>query len=168
MNTQVTDRELTLILLASMLTILIVLFIVGKWLNFHLLACCFSRARNRKHHATTSIREQSTQEPPITSFIDLNTINQSLKNNDSNVWTPVVGSISSLATNDTLYDDALMPNSNSAYDIVSYANNIKSTLKRTISCDSDNESVLASSNDLHTTEENIGPGKVQITLNYNA
>ncbi|CAF3353132.1 unnamed protein product [Rotaria sp. Silwood1] len=168
MNTQVTDRELTLILLASMLTILVVLYIVGKWLNFHLLACCFNRARNRKPSTTVSVTGQHTQEP-MASFIDLRTINESLKNNnDSNLWTPAVGSISSLVTNDTTYDDAPMPNSNSAYDIVSYANNIKSTLKRTISCDSDNESIGTSSNELYMTEENIGSGKVQITINYNA
>ncbi len=59
-------------------------------------------------------------------------------------------------------------NSNSAYDIVSYANNIKSTLKRTISCDSDNESIISSLNDLYLTEENIGLGKLQIKINYNA
>ncbi len=59
-------------------------------------------------------------------------------------------------------------NSNSAYDIVSYANNIKSTLKRTISCDSDNESIITSLNDLYLTEENLGSGKLQITINYNA
>ncbi len=58
-------------------------------------------------------------------------------------------------------------NSTSAYDILSYANNMKSTLKRTISCDSDNESIVTSLNDLYMTEENIGLGKLQITINYN-
>jgi hypothetical protein len=62
MNTQVRDWELTIILLASTLTILTVLYIVGKWLNFHILACCFDWARNRKTSTTTvSVREQSTQ-----------------------------------------------------------------------------------------------------------
>jgi hypothetical protein len=50
---------------------------------------------------------------------------------------------------------------------VSYANNIKSTLKRTISCDLDNESIGTSLNDLHMTEENMGAGRLQITINYN-
>lgn len=59
-------------------------------------------------------------------------------------------------------------NSNSAYDIVSYANNVKSTLKRTISCDSDNESTLPSLTDSCQSRENIGLGKLQITINYNA
>jgi hypothetical protein len=123
----------------------------------------------------------------MASFIDLNILNEPLKNNnDSSLWTPVVGSISSLITNDTTYDDTLMrslifsflltflefsfnnlANSNSAYDIVSYANNIKSTLKRTISCDSDDESIAASVNDLYMSKENIGSGKLQITINYN-
>ncbi len=58
-------------------------------------------------------------------------------------------------------------NSTSAYDILSYANNMKSTLKRTISCDSDNESIVTSLNDLYMTEENVGLGKLQITINYN-
>ncbi len=58
-------------------------------------------------------------------------------------------------------------NSTSAYDIVSYANNIKSTLKRTISCDLDNESIGTSLNDLYMTEENVGTGRLQITINYN-
>ncbi|CAF0949331.1 unnamed protein product [Rotaria sordida] len=168
MNTQVTDRELTLILLSSIFTILVVLFIVGKWLNFHLLDCCFKWARNRKPSTAVSVTEQHTPEP-MASFIDLNTINESLKNNnDSNLWTPAIGSRSSLVTNDTTYDDPPMPNSNSAYDIVSYANNIKSTLKRTTSCDSDDESIITSSNELYMIEENIGAGKVQITMNYNA
>jgi len=61
MNTQVTDWELILILLASISTILIVLFIVGKWLNFHLYTCCFNWIRNRKNSTTTSVREQSAQ-----------------------------------------------------------------------------------------------------------
>ena len=123
----------------------------------------------------------------MASFIDLSIINEPLKNNnDSSLWTPVIGSISSLVTNDTTYDDTLMrslmfffvltflefsfnnlANSNSAYDIVSYANNIKSTLKRTISCDSDDESIAASVNDLYMSKENVGSGKLQITINYN-
>ncbi len=61
MNTKVTDWELTLILLASMFTILIVLFIVGKWLNFHLLTCCLNCIRKRKTSTTISVQEQSTQ-----------------------------------------------------------------------------------------------------------
>ena len=61
-----------------------------------------------------------------------------------------------------------LANSNSAYDIVSYANNVKSTLKRTISCDSDDESTFASMNDSCQSRENIGLGKLQITINYNA
>jgi len=61
MNTQVTDFELTIILLASIFTILIVLFIVAKWLNFHLLTCCFNLIQNRKISTTISVREQSTQ-----------------------------------------------------------------------------------------------------------
>lgn len=61
MNSQVTDRELTFILLASMLTILIILFIVGKWLNFHLFTCCFNRTRNRKPSTNVSSREGFTQ-----------------------------------------------------------------------------------------------------------
>lgn len=61
-----------------------------------------------------------------------------------------------------------LANSNSAYDIVSYANNVKSTLKRTISCDSDDESIETLSDELYMTEENIGSGKIQITMNYKA
>ena len=126
----------------------------------------------------------------MASFIDLTTINEPLKNNnDSSLWMPAVGSISSLVTNDTTYDDTPMrslilsfllffiflqfsfnnvANSNSAYDIVSYANNIRSTLKRTISCDSDDESIVTSLDDLYLTQENIQLGKLQITINYNA
>lgn len=45
----------------------------------------------------------------MASFIDLSIINEPLKNNnDSSLWTPAVGSISSLITNDTTYDDTLM------------------------------------------------------------
>jgi len=45
----------------------------------------------------------------MASFIDLSIINEPLKNNnDSSLWTPAVGSISSLITNDTPYDDTLM------------------------------------------------------------
>jgi hypothetical protein len=61
MNTQVRDWELTLILLASMFTILIILFIVTKWLNLQLLTCCLNWARDRKSSTTISVREQSTQ-----------------------------------------------------------------------------------------------------------
>ena len=61
MNTQVRDWELTLILLSSIITIVTVLFIVGKWLNFNVIACCVNWARNRKSSTTISVREQSTQ-----------------------------------------------------------------------------------------------------------
>ena len=58
MNTQVTNQELTLILLVSVLTILIVLFIVGKWLNFHIFACCINRIRIMQPSTTVSAQEQ--------------------------------------------------------------------------------------------------------------
>ncbi len=61
MNTHVRDWELTLILLASIITIVTVLFIVGKWLNFNVIACCVNWARNRKSSTIISVREQSTQ-----------------------------------------------------------------------------------------------------------
>lgn len=61
-----------------------------------------------------------------------------------------------------------LANSNSAYEIVSYANNIKPTLKPTIVCDSDEESASTSLNDLYLSEENLGRGKLQTTINYNA
>jgi len=73
-----------------------------------------------------------------------------------------------LITTNTTYDEIPMPNSTSAYDIVSYANNVKSTLKRTISCDSDEKSIVTSINDFYLTEENLSQGKLQITINYNA
>jgi hypothetical protein len=45
----------------------------------------------------------------MASFIDLSTINEPLKNNnDSSLWMPAIGSISSLITNDTAYDDTPM------------------------------------------------------------
>ncbi|CAF0908954.1 unnamed protein product [Adineta steineri] len=168
MTTHVTNRDLTMILLISMFTIFIILFIVGKWLNFHLFSSFLNWIRNRKTSTIISAREQYTQDP-MASCIDLSTINEPLKTtNDSSLWTPAFGSISSLVTDGTIYDDTLMPNSNSAYDIVSYANNIQSTLKRTILCDSDDESIVTSLNDLYVTEETIGSGKLQITINYNA
>lgn len=58
MNTSVTDWELTLILFASLFTIVVILFIVSKWLNFHLITCC---VRKRKIANRTSTGEQSTQ-----------------------------------------------------------------------------------------------------------
>lgn len=61
MNTQVRDLELLFILLASLFTILIVLFIVGKWLHFHSLTYCFKWIRNRKNSTIVSVQEQSTQ-----------------------------------------------------------------------------------------------------------
>jgi hypothetical protein len=61
MNTSVTDWELRLILLASIFTILIILFMVGKWLNFHLFTCCINCIRHRKTSTTISVQEQSTQ-----------------------------------------------------------------------------------------------------------
>jgi hypothetical protein len=61
MTTQVRDWELTIILLASISTILIVLFIVGKWLNFHLFTSCFNWIHNRKTSTTISVQEQSLQ-----------------------------------------------------------------------------------------------------------
>lgn len=61
MNPPVGNLELTFILLASILTILIVLFIVGKWLNFHLFTSGFKWVRNRKTSTATSVREQSFQ-----------------------------------------------------------------------------------------------------------
>jgi len=129
MNTHVTDNELTIILLVSMFTILLVLFIVGKWLNFHLFASCSNWIRNRKTSTTVSVREQTTQvqiiykqnkkkqlhksflcfQEPMASFIDLQTIDGSLKNNNNrSLWTPAVGSISSLVTNDTTFDNTPM------------------------------------------------------------
>ena len=59
-------------------------------------------------------------------------------------------------------------NSSSAYDILAYAQNVKSTLKRTISCDSDNQSIVSLTNDFYLSEEKIAMGKLQITINYNA
>jgi hypothetical protein len=44
-----------------MFTILIILFIVTKWLNLQLLTCCLNWARDRKSSTTISVREQSTQ-----------------------------------------------------------------------------------------------------------
>lgn len=123
------------------------------------------------------------------SFIDLNIINEPIQTtHDSSIWTAAIGSTSSLTTNNTTFDDTLMrslivsfcistyffffdnvANSTSAYEIISYANNIKSTLKRTISCESnDDESFATSINDLYLTDENISVGKLQITINYNA
>lgn len=65
------------------------------------------------------------------------------------------------------FDDVV--NSTSAYEIISYANNTKSTLKRTISCESnDDESIHTSINDLYLTDENISVGKLQVKINYNA
>ncbi|CAF0815587.1 unnamed protein product [Adineta ricciae] len=163
MSTHVPDRDLKAILFVSIATVLIILIIVSRWLNFHFCKCCFHWMRIRKTSITTpntSAREHSTQEPR-TSFIDLNTIDDVVKN--VSLSTPAFGSVSSLVTNDTTHDVTLMPNSNSAYDIVSFANNIKSTLKQTVLCESDEESI---GNDL--TEENLGCGKLQITINYNA
>ena len=126
----------------------------------------------------------------MASFIDLNPINAPSKTpHANNLWTPAAGSISSLITTNTTYDEIPMrslivflrlrkffinclffnvANSTSAYDIVSYANNVKSTLKRTISCDSDEKSIVTSINDFYLTEENLSQGKLQITINYNA
>jgi hypothetical protein len=61
MHAHVTDNEFTIILLVSVFTILLVLFIVGKWLNFHLFASCSNWIRNRKTSTTVSVREQTTQ-----------------------------------------------------------------------------------------------------------
>jgi hypothetical protein len=45
----------------------------------------------------------------MVSFIDLHTIDGSLKNNNNtSLWTPAVGSISSLVTNDTTFDNTPM------------------------------------------------------------
>jgi hypothetical protein len=83
MNTEVTNLELTIILLASISSILIVLFIVGKWLNFHLLTCCFNLIRKRKKSTTISVREQSTQ-------VEITFIQQQKeKNNYRNLFFPL-------------------------------------------------------------------------------
>ena len=70
MNSQVTDWELVLILLASVFTILVILTIVSRWLNFHLLSTCVNWSRNRKIlRNTSSFADNTTQVGRFSSFL---------------------------------------------------------------------------------------------------